>query len=62
MSTADVPFDAPKQNKWTYTMRGFLRAPMLVGMGPRNNGVDVNELHAPPRILGANSDDWSYVD
>ena len=49
VSIADVPFDAPKQSKWTYTMRGFLRAPMLVGMGPRNNGVDVHELHAPPR-------------
>jgi hypothetical protein len=61
VSTSDEPFDPPKQTKWTYTMRGFLRAPMLVGIGPRYNGADANEFHAPPRIPGGTSDDWNYV-
>ncbi len=61
VSSSDEPFEPPKQNKWTYTLRGFLRAPMLVGMGPRLDGAAAHELHSPPRIPGGTSDDWKYV-
>jgi hypothetical protein len=61
VSSSDEPFEPPKQNKWTYTLRGFLRAPMLVGMGPRTTDPDAHEFHSPPRIPGGTSDDWNYV-
>jgi hypothetical protein len=40
-------------------MSGFLRAPMRVGLGPRNDGFAGEQLHAPPRIIGLNTYEWT---
>jgi hypothetical protein len=49
--------------KWLGTIRAYLRAPMRVGLGPRNddpNG-DGRELHTPPRVVGLLPSEWTYV-
>jgi hypothetical protein len=48
-------------NKWTLKMKGYVRAPIRVGIGPRNDGEDGNELHVPPRIVGLSSGTWEYI-
>jgi hypothetical protein len=47
--------------RWTLKMKGNLRAPMRVGIGPRNDGTDGYELHAPPRMVGLSSGTWEYL-
>jgi hypothetical protein len=61
VSTADVDTTGAPPKKWTYSLRGFLRAPMRVGYGPRNDGMPGNQLHSPPRIVGFSTDDWQYI-
>jgi hypothetical protein len=62
ISSADDDVINVKPKKWTYSLRGFLRAPMRVGIGPLYSGADANELHSPPRIVGASpTDDWNYI-
>jgi hypothetical protein len=46
---------------WTLGMKGYIRAPMRVGIGPRFNENDKTELHSPPRIVGLGSGDWNYI-
>jgi hypothetical protein len=50
-----------KLNNWTLGMKGYVRAPMRIGMGPRVDGDHENELHSPPRIVGLGSGDWNYI-
>ncbi len=62
VSSADEPLDgggAPK--KWNYRLRGFFRAPLKVGVGPKNDGTSGHEFHSPARIVGAHTDEWTYV-
>jgi hypothetical protein len=62
ISSADDDTINVRPKKWTYSLRGFLRAPMRIGIGPLYTGADANELHSPPRIPGASStDDWNYI-
>lgn len=51
---------------WSFTLKGYLRAPMRVSYGPSDASAasDANppyELHAPPRMVGASSSNWSYI-
>jgi hypothetical protein len=61
VSSADEESIGARPKKWVYTLKGFLRAPMSVGIGPRNDGEPGDQLHSPPRIIGRQSDDWNYV-
>ena len=47
--------------RWSFSMKGSIRAPMRVGFGPRNDRQEGTELHALPRIVGLGSGDWNYV-
>jgi hypothetical protein len=61
VSTADEDAPPARPKKWVYSLKGFLRAPMRVGIGPRQDGSPGDQLHSPPRIPGLDSDDWNYV-
>jgi hypothetical protein len=47
--------------RWSFSMKGSIRAPMRIGFGPRNDHQDGVEMHALPRIVGLGSGDWNYV-
>jgi hypothetical protein len=47
--------------RWSFSMKGSIRAPMRVGFGRRNDGQPGTEMHALPRIVGLGSGDWNYV-
>ena len=47
--------------RWAFSMKGSIRAPMRVGFGPRNDNTEGLEMHALPRIVGLGSGDWNYV-
>lgn len=61
VSTANEVFPPAMDRRWTYVMAGYLRAPARVGIGPRNDGTTGNELHAPPRIIGLNTYEWTNI-
>jgi hypothetical protein len=61
VSTADDDAPASRPKKWVYALKGYLRAPMRIGLGPRQDGTPGNQLHSPPRTPGLDSDDWNYV-
>lgn len=48
-------------NVWTFRMAGYVRAPLRIGFGPRNDGTSGTELHTPPRIVGLSSGKWDYI-
>ncbi|MDX2022260.1 MAG: hypothetical protein SF187_18635 [Deltaproteobacteria bacterium] len=41
--------------------QGYMRAPMRIGVGPRNDGMPGNELHSPPRIPDGTFTNWNYL-
>jgi hypothetical protein len=43
-------------------IHGYLRAPMRVGVGLKNDGSSGSELHAPPRVPDGSFTDWRYLD
>ncbi|RYZ05101.1 MAG: hypothetical protein EOO73_21070 [Myxococcales bacterium] len=47
--------------RWSFSMKGSIRAPLRVGFGRRNDGQPGTEMHALPRIVGLGSGDWNYV-
>jgi hypothetical protein len=47
--------------RWSFSMKGSIRAPLRVGFGPRNDGQPGTEMHALPRVVGLGSGDWNYV-
>jgi hypothetical protein len=51
----------PDNRRWSYALRGFLRAPMRVGIGPETGTFEGNQLHSPPRIVGLGPDEWTYL-
>jgi hypothetical protein len=64
VSTADiesVAADYEQVRGWTFGMKGYIRAPMRIGIGPKNNGDPGLELHTPPRMVGLSSGDWTYI-
>jgi hypothetical protein len=48
-------------DRWAFTMKGSIRAPMRIGFGPRHDGRPGTEMHTLPRIVGLGSGDWNYV-
>jgi hypothetical protein len=48
-------------DRWAFTMKGSIRAPMRIGFGPRHDNKEGLEMHALPRIVGLGSGDWNYV-
>lgn len=47
--------------RWNRKMHGFFRVPALASQGPRNDGFEGSELHAPVRVPGAPDTDWNHV-
>lgn len=56
-----------KPKRWTFTMHGYLRAPLNVGIGPSSVSQDLYQhqdfqLHSPANsIVGGNPSDWASV-
>jgi len=56
-----------KPKRWTFTMHGYLRAPLNVGIGPSSVSQDLYQhqsyqLHSPANaIVGGNPGDWTSV-
>lgn len=50
-----------KTKGWKYAMHGFFRAPLRLGIGPRNDMVPGTQWHSPARVPGYNSTEWNYV-
>jgi hypothetical protein len=42
-------------------IHGYMRAPMRVGIGPKNDLSGGKELHAPPRVPDSSATDWRYL-
>jgi hypothetical protein len=61
ISTADQEAASARPKKWTYSLKGFLRAPMRVSLGPRLDGSAAHQLHSPPHTPGTTVDDWYYA-
>jgi hypothetical protein len=61
VSVANVDSGAPRPRRWTYSLKGYLRAPMMVSVGPRSDGFPGSEPHAPIRVPGATPDEWRYL-
>jgi hypothetical protein len=55
------PKPEPQSRRWNYKLRGFFRAPARVGIGPKAGSTEGSQLHAPPRMVGATSDEWTYI-
>lgn len=57
-----------KPKRWLFTMHGYLRAPLTIGIGPTSQAADMAmqhkdfQLHSPANeIIGANVTDWYSV-
>jgi hypothetical protein len=61
VSSADDQGAGSRPRRWTYSLKGFLRAPMRVGFGPLVDGTPGHQAHSPPRIAGGSPDDWYYA-
>jgi hypothetical protein len=44
-----------------FDFHGYVRAPLRVGAGPRNDGSPGTELHSPPRTADLSFTDWAYT-
>jgi hypothetical protein len=53
--------DVLQLQNWTLNVRGYIRAPMRISMGPGDDTGQGNELHSPPRMIGFSSSNWSYI-
>ena len=47
--------------RWSFSMKGSIRALSRIGFGPRNDRQPGTEMHALPRIVGGSSGDWNYI-
>lgn len=61
MSLADEEANAAQLEDWTFNFKGYVRAGVNVGLGPRNDGGEGKQLHIPPRIIGGGSGRWEYT-
>jgi hypothetical protein len=48
-------------DRWNVGLKGYMRATLPVGIGPRNDGQEGKELHTAPRIIGAGSGRYEYA-
>ncbi len=46
---------------WWYSLKGYVRAPMRLSLGPHDDQSPGLELHSPPRVPGQASGDWTYL-
>lgn len=46
---------------WRFEYHGFLRAPLRMGIGPKNDQTDGVEAHVPPRVPDLSFTDWRYT-
>ena len=46
---------------WWYSLKGYVRAPMRLSLGPRDKETEGLQLHSPPRVPGQASGDWTYL-
>ena len=61
LGTVDIGVPKLKTKGWKYAMHGYFRAPMRVGIGPRNDLTEGEQLHSPARVVGYNNSEWEYV-
>ena len=56
------PRDLPLVGTGGLEVHGYLRAPLRVGVGTKNDGSSGQELHSPPHIPDGSFTDWRYLD
>jgi hypothetical protein len=53
---------AEQVNKgWWFSLKGYVRVPMRISLGTRDDRTEGLQLHSPPRVPGQNSGDWTYL-
>jgi hypothetical protein len=57
--------DVLQKGSWTFNLRGYIRAPMRISLGPTDaSGATTPsgaEFHSPPRMVGFSSSNWAYI-
>lgn len=57
--------DVLETQSWTLNVRAYLRAPLRISLGPRDDSFPTmpsgHELHSPPRMVGLSSSNWAYI-
>lgn len=57
--------DVLQTQNWSLNIRGYVRAPMRIGLGPADHTpismLSGHELHSPPRMVGFSSSNWQYL-
>jgi hypothetical protein len=61
VAARDTGVTVAERNNWSLNIKGYLRAPMRVGYGPRDDAFPGNEWHSPPRMVGFSSSNWTYI-
>jgi hypothetical protein len=61
VSTSNRDRPPPVPRRWTFGLKGWLRAPLRISNGPRNDGTGGAELHSPPRVVDASAEQWTYT-
>jgi len=57
--------DVLQKGSWTFNLRGYIRAPMRISLGPTDvssaTAPSGSEFHSPPRMVGFSSSNWAYI-
>lgn len=53
-------------DNWSFVLKGYLRAPMRIGYGPKDGTAagaasPDYEFHSPVRMVGLSSSNWAYI-
>jgi hypothetical protein len=59
-SAGERPATPTRSKRWRFGVRGYVRAPVTVGVGPRNDGTPGHELHSEARVPGSRPNQWNY--
>ncbi len=61
LGRTDLGVPRLKTKGWKYAMHGYFRAPLRLGIGPRNDAYPGTQWHSPARVPGYNNTEWNYV-
>jgi len=61
LGTVDLGVPRLKTKGWKYSMHGFFRAPLRLGIGPRGDAQSGTQWHSPAHIPGLDVTDWRYT-
>ena len=61
VSDSAAAASAGGRDGYRFDFHGYVRAPLRVGNGPRNDGSPGKELHSPARTADLSFTDWNYT-